>query len=328
MESKRILVCGGTGFLGTNLCQYFSNSHHEIFATKHIAQPKFQSKKVNYRTCDLTDKFSLQDLFVKVQPHIVINAAAVTSGSKDILEQPFLHITDNVIINSLLFEQCYKSQVEHCIFLSCSTMYPSSKKPQTEWDANNEVSSPYYAVAAMKLFCEQLCQFYSWQGDTKFTAIRHSNIYGPHDRFEFDKAHMVASMIRKTLEFGEIQVNGGPSNEPRRDILYVDDLCNFIDLCIEKQTNNYELLNCGYGEAFSVTKIINMIQQAAGTDKCISYNCDKQNIPTTTILDCTKAKKLLNWVPRIDIFDGLQATINWYKSIRDTRLMELYTNEV
>ena len=193
-------------------------------------------------------------------------------------------------------------------------MYESSNIPHNEDSHYLDSNSPYFGVASMKVFSENLCEFYAKLGKTKYTAIRHSNIFGPYDKFDLDKCHLVPAMIRKVLEQDAIQVIGAKDNEARRDILYIDDLINFIDLCIQKQTNNYELLNCGYEKAFSVTEIIDAIQNIAGTDKSIIYNDNKKNIATCTILDCSKARKLLNWYPKTSVQVGLRQTIEYYKN--------------
>jgi dTDP-4-dehydrorhamnose reductase len=61
-------------------------------------------------------KSSVEALFSSINPDIVIHAAAVTTGSKDVIEKPYLHVTDNMIINSLIFEACHRYNVKHCLF--------------------------------------------------------------------------------------------------------------------------------------------------------------------------------------------------------------------
>lgn len=319
MAQKRILILGGAGFIGTNLIKYYLHKDYEIYATNHNVNPSFTNSKVRYLHTDLTNESDVKHLFEKYQPSVVLHAAAVTTGSKDVLEQPYLHVTDNAIMNSLIFRECYLQKVEHCIFLSCTVMYQSKDSPQKEsdWNANDEIYPHYLGVGSMKVFSEKMCQFYSRLGDTKFTAIRHSNVFGPHDKFDLDRCHLVPAMIRKVVENDVIQVNGGKDNEPRRDILYIDDLCDFVNKCVEKQTEKYELINCGYGQAFTVSDIIGLIQEAHTCNKPVIYNVNKPNIPTTVILNCQKANDLLGWVPKTKIKDGLKKTIDWFeKNVR------------
>ena len=319
MVKKRILILGGVGFIGTNLIKYYLNKDYEIHATHHNTSPRFTNSKIVYYNTDLTKENEVIELFRSIKPHIVLHAAAVTTGSKDVLEQPYLHVTDNAIMNSLIFRECYLQKIEHCIFLSCTVMYQSKDFAQKEsdWNANDPIYPNYLGVGSMKVFSEKMCDFYSRLGDTKFTAIRHSNVFGPHDKFDLNRCHLVPAMIRKVAEDEKIQVNGGKENEPRRDIIYIDDLCSFIDLCIKKQKEKYELINCGYGQAFSVTDIIKLIQEINKCNKEIVYNVSKPNIPTTVVLDCNKANSLLGWIPKTKIKDGLKKTLDWFeKNVR------------
>ena len=86
----------------------------------------------------------------------------------------------------------------------------------------------------MKIYVEKLCEFYSKFGVNKF-LIRHSNIYGPYDKFDLKKSHVFGATVAKIMnqknKFIEVWGNGSE----QRNFLHVDDLMNFIDLAIKKQ---------------------------------------------------------------------------------------------
>ena len=90
-----------------------------------------------------------------------------------------------MVMNSLLFRAAFEKKVKHVIFFSCTVMLQSNNKPQTEidYDANIELHPRYFGVGQTKLYLEKMCDFYSRIGETKYTVIRHTNIYGPHDNF-------------------------------------------------------------------------------------------------------------------------------------------------
>jgi GDP-L-fucose synthase len=304
MSKPVILVLGGTGFIGNN-CANYLGLEKGYTVTYPIS-----------RTYDLTKRDDVDRLFLESKPDIVIHCAAKTTNSKDVVLAPWNHVTDNTLMNALVFEACHRYKVKHCIFMSCSVMYQPKDKPQTEldWNPGDEIYPAYFGVGNMKVYSEKLCEFYSRLGKCKYTVIRNSNVFGPHDKFEINKCHMLPALVMKVVDATDsIEVWGDPVNQAKRDIIYVDDVVSLVDKIIEKQTTPFERFNCGQGKAYSVSDIVNLVQKAVGKNLKITYNTSKPNIPTTVILDCEKAKKLLGWEPKTSIEEGLKKTVEWYK---------------
>lgn len=296
---KEMLILGATGFIGSACAKYFQNKYKITGITREAGDLRLETdvKKIINKNYD-----------------IVIQAAATTTGSKDVIERPYLHVVDNAIMNSLIFAECMYKKVKHVIFPSCTVMYQSKnyKQSETDWNPGEPIIDTYFGVGNTKVYLEKMCDFYSRLGETKFTAIRHSNVYGPGDKFDLDKCHMLPAMIRKINDATDTLEIWGDGTA-KRDLIYIDDLINFIDLCIDKQNNKYELLNCGCGNAYQVVDIAIMIMDLYKKSLKISFNKNKPNIPTTVILDSSKAEKLLNWTPKTTLIKGLTQTIEYYK---------------
>ena len=128
----KILICGATGFIGRNLVISLSkNKNIKIHAVSH-EEPSFEvknfSNRIKWHNADLRDSKAVSSILDGID--IVIQAAATTSGAKDIVNKdPYLHVTDNAIMNSLLLRQSMESKVKHFIFFSCTVMYKNSSKP-------------------------------------------------------------------------------------------------------------------------------------------------------------------------------------------------------
>lgn len=318
MSKIKVLVLGGSGFIGSSIVEKFSGDpKYEVTATVHHNLNKLNlNRKLIYHPVDLKDKGEVKLLFIKTSPDIVIHAAAVTTGSKDVIERPYLHVTDNVIMNSIVFEQAFLQKIKHVIFFSCTVMYQSNENPQKEsdWSAGNEVYPSYFGVANMKMYSEKMCDFFSRLGITKYTAIRHSNVYGPRDKFDLDKCHVFPAMVNKICNAKDtLEVWG--DGKASRDLIYIDDLVDFVDKCIQNQNSKYELFNCGAGYALSISEIIDRIKEAAGKDNLkLVYNNSKPNIPTKVVLNCDKAKDLLGWEMSTTCKYGAAKTVEWYKN--------------
>ena len=147
-----------------------------IFGTFNKKKP-FKNNKVKFLKCNLLNKKQV-DKCLKGKD-VVIMAAATTSGAKDIIERPYIHVTDNAIMNSIITRSAYDKNVPHIIFLSCTVMYHSqnSKIKEIDFNLNKKIYPNYFGAAWMKIFTEKMCEFYSNLNRNKYTIIRHSNVY-------------------------------------------------------------------------------------------------------------------------------------------------------
>ena len=307
---KKILILGASGFIGKNLALELSkNKNFQITGT--YFKKKTFLKKVKMICVDLTKKENT-DKIIK-NKDIVIQAAATTSGAKDIISKPYIHVNDNAIINSMVTRSCYDHKTKHVIFFSCSVMYnPYSKKPQKEKDFNpKKIYEKYFGAAHMKIFVENMCEFYSRLKINKYTVIRHSNVYGPYDKFSLEKSHVLAGTINKVFSSKEDVTIWGDGKE-KRDLIYVSDLINFVKIIINKQKKIYGLYNIGSGKLISVNKLTEKIIKISKKNIKKINDFSKKTLKTYICLDCSKAQNEFNWKPKISLDIGIKKTINWY----------------
>ena len=307
---KKILVCGATGFIGKNVTLGLSkNRKFEIHAVRFNRPAYKTSKNVKWHKADLRNSNEV-DKVVK-DMDIIIQCAATTSGSKDIVSKPYIHVTDNAIINSFIFRSAYTHQIKHFIFPSCTVMYPSSKKATKENDFTGKIIDKYKGAGETKVYLEKIANFYSMLSKTKFTIIRHSNIYGPHDKYDLDKSHVFGATITKVMKAKDDLEVWGDGSEIR-DFLHVDDLVDFIKTAISKQKTQYEIYNCGSGKAITIKQLCNLIVKISKKPLKINFNKDKPTIAFDMFLNCTKAKRELGWEQKIQIESGIKKTITWW----------------
>ena len=313
---KTMLVCGANGFIGRNALEYFKDSYDITAVLFSSSEPDYgKIEGVEYVVADLRIEEEVKNLFESQHYDVVLQAAATTTGSKDVVERPYIHVTDNAVMNSWIFREATLNDVGHLLFPSCTVMYQPKDEPQSEesWSADEEIYHNYFGVGNMKVFSEKMCDFYSRIGNTKFTAFRHSNVYGPYDKFDLDKCHVVPAFVNKvTNAEDEFEIWG--TGKASRDVVYIDDLIEFIDSCINNQESKYELFNCGAGQAFSILTLAETIMNLQDKDLNVKFDTTKPDIPTTVILDCTKAKDKLGWTPKTSLESGLKKTCDWYEN--------------
>ena len=135
---KNLLICGGEGFIGRNCLEYFAKSgNYNITSTYFSSQKHTPIDGVKYVKVDLRDEYQVKNI-VKGQD-IVIQAAATTTGSKDVINQPYIHVTDNAVMNSWLFRESVLNSVKHLVFMSCTVMYQPKPTPQKESEIPKDI---------------------------------------------------------------------------------------------------------------------------------------------------------------------------------------------
>ncbi len=312
---KKLLICGGTGFIGRNLLDYYVKKNtYEIYATYHETAPSAM-EGVTFVHADLTDRNDVQRVMKGMD--VVIQAAATTSGANEIVNKPYYHVTDNAVMNSLILREAFECKVDRLLFFSCTVMYQPNEKPrkETDYKESDELFPNYFGVGWTKVYIEKMCQFYSRICDTKFTVFRHSNIYGPYDKYDLERSHVFGATITKVMqteEGADILVWG--EGKEKRDLLYVEDLIEAVDLALEKQESKYELVNIGYGEAISVAELVKKVIEISGKKLGIKFDVSKPNIPTTLCLDCERAETLYGWKRRTELDEGIRKTMEWYRN--------------
>ncbi|MHB1947012.1 MAG: NAD-dependent epimerase/dehydratase family protein [Gammaproteobacteria bacterium] len=319
---KKVLICGATGFIGRNFTEQLSQrSDLEIHAVHFRRQP-YACANVTWHHADLRQPDDVERVMRGMD--VVIQAAATTSGSKDIVTRPYIHVTDNAVMNSYLFRSAFENQVKHVIFFSCTVMYPTcvNALKESDFDANQSLHPRYFGVGNTKIYLEKMCEFYAALANTKFTAIRHSNIYGPHDKYDLERSHVFGATVTKVMTASD-KVTVWGTGEEERDLLYVDDLVRFVELALEKQPEKYRLYNCGYGKAVAIKDLVNKIVAASGKKLVIEHDLSQPTIKTSLFLDCELAKQELGWEVQTDLETGIKNTLQWWNENIGVKTMEL-----
>lgn len=310
---KKVLVCGATGFIGRNIAErYLESDDFEVIGTYHKSKP-WTHPKLKMVQVDLTRADEVNQLLSGVD--VLIQAAAVTSGAKDIVNRPYIHTTDNAVMNSLIFRAAFDQGVPHIVFFSCSVMYSPSEKPikESDFDANAPMLPNYFGSGWTKIYLEKMAEFYSRLGKTKYTVIRHSNIYGPYDKFDLERSHVFGATVTKVMTSSDGKVRVWGTGEEERDLLYVSDLVDYVETAVRNQKQVFDLSNLGYGSAISVRDLVGKIIKLSGRNLEIEFDTSKPTIKTKLCLNTDRARLNLRWAPKISIDEGIQKTLEWYR---------------
>ena len=103
------------------------------------------------------------------------------------------------------------------------------------------------------------------------------------------------------------------TGEEERDLLYVEDLVDFVELALEKQESHYELANFGLGKATSIAQLVKSVVDISKRDLDIVYDTTKPTIKTSLAVDISCAEKLFGWAPNTSLESGIKKTMDWWK---------------
>ena len=311
---KKVLVTGGTGFVGVNLIKRLLELEAKVSATLHRKAPVICDTRITYMQCDL---MRAEDCHKAVQGmDYVFMCAANTSGAAVIQNNPLAHVTPNVIMNLLLLEAAYAAKVQKVLFISSNTVYPAFDHPVKEEEMMaGELFEKYFCVGWMKRFTEFVCEMYTAKikKPMPVVVVRPANIYGEYDDFQWETSHVLPALIRKVIErHAPLEVWGDGTDQ--KDFIYIQDFVDGMLLAMEK-VQSFEPVNIASGNSISIKEALDIILAADNyQDAQIVFNNSKPTMIPLRRIDVTKAKQVLGFEAKISFAEGIKRTIEWYKT--------------
>ena len=152
----KVLLCGATGFIGSNILRQLSPNKNYKFKAVGFNRKIENNLNCEEAYCDLRDPLFVQEITKDIDT--VLQFAATTSGSRDIVNTPSLHVTDNAVMNSYLLKYASENGVKKFVFPSCTVMYQSSETPlkETDFNPSEELFHNYFGVGNTKLYVEKI----------------------------------------------------------------------------------------------------------------------------------------------------------------------------
>ena len=316
MGIERILITGGSGFLGTNLLLKLKNQKVRLFSTYYKNRKFTKVKKVKYTRVDLENKKNCLKVCKNIDT--VVMCAANSSGAAIMQKKPLVHLNPNVFMNLNMLEAAYQSGVKKFIFISSNTVYPEVNHPVKEEEASFNFFKKYFIVGWMKRFSEVVCDVYSSKINSpmKTIIIRPGNLYGPFDKFDKEKSKVIPSLIRKIVERqNPLEVWG--DGKDLKDFLYIEDFCNAV-IKIMRKKNLSNIYNIASGKGVTINQIISILFKIEKIKNIkIKYDKTKPTMIPKRLININKAKKEIGIINKTSISIGLEKTIKWYKEIYD-----------
>jgi GDP-L-fucose synthase len=248
----------------------------------------------------------------------VFLCAAHTSGAAVIRTTPLVHITPNVLINTLMLDAAHRAGVARFCFISSGAAYPpTADRPVREDEMfDGDPHEVYFAAGWMKRYAEVLCRTYAEKipNPMPTVVVRPSNVYGPYDKFDFAVSHVTAALIRRVVErHSPLEVWGNGADV--RDLVYVDDFIEGM-LTAFAADRPYLAVNICAGAGHSVREILGKILKVDGYDGAdVRYDPSRPSTIPVRLMDNSLAREF-GFEARTPLEEGLRRTLEWYRKNR------------
>ncbi|MBF0244562.1 MAG: NAD(P)-dependent oxidoreductase [Planctomycetes bacterium] len=312
-EGKNVLVTGGAGFIGSNLVNRLVEDGARVRATLHEREPHERNARAEYVRCDLLQPGDCAQVCADMD--YVFLCAANTSGAAVMESTPLVHLTPNVIMNARMLEAAYAAGVRKTLFISTNTVYPVSDQPVRETDVTNEFFEKYFIVAWMKRFSEIMCEMYATKIKKPMhtVVVRPANVYGPMDDFAWETSHVLPALIRRVVERHDPITVWGDGRDVK-DFIYVDDLVQGLLLTMDR-VSGFDAANLASGRGYCLRDLLDLIIRLDGyANARVEFDASKPTMIPKRLIDPSKAEKLLGFSAQTTMEQGLQKTIQWYRS--------------
>ena len=301
----RVLVTGGTGFLGKSVCRElasngYNNGYNDVVA-------------IGSKDCDLRDQEATQKMINDSGADVVIHLAATVGGIGANKENPGRFMYENLVMGTNIIEASRVSNIDKFVMVGTVCAYPKfTPVPFKEGDIWNgypeETNAPY--GIAKKALMQLVCSYKEQYGFNGVNLIP-VNMYGPFDNFDPKISHVIPALILKFHTCKEVEIWG--TGSASREFLYVDDCARAIRLAMENH-NDPNPINIGTNSEISIKDLAHKIGEVMGHKGPVYFNSDYPDGQPRRCLDTSKAKEAFGFEAQVSLDKGLQQTVEWFRS--------------
>jgi len=304
---NKILITGSSGIIGTRLTEKLISEGYEIVGID--KRENKWNKEINENTLigDLRDKKNFEKIPEGID--LIIHLAA-NARVYDLIENPEKSFENiKILFNVLEFSRL--RNIRRMIFSSSREVYGENSSMNKLQSEENQIRGGENLYSASKISGEFLIKAYNKSHGLNFLILRFGNVYGMYD--EYDR--VIPAFIRKCKKNEDLTIIG---RDKRIDFIYIDDLVEGIILSIKKFDKiKNETINVGSGLATPIMKIAEFIKKEMRKENSIIIKDNRTGEVLNSVLDISKAKRILNFYPKTNIEEGLKKTIKWYNKNMD-----------
>ncbi len=313
MKKSKVIITGGAGFVGSNLCKKFLSKNWQVVAidnsitgTKENLKDFLNNPDFEFIQADITKPIRIAG-DIKLVLHFASLASPVRYFKYPV---ETLRAGSDGTFNTL---ELAKSKGARYLVASSSEVYGDPKEyPQNEeyWGNVNSVG-PRSMYDESKRFAEAVVMAYHRAFNLDTRIVRLFNSYGP--RMKIDDGRVVAAFIQKALEDNPIQIFGDGTQT--RSLCYVEDTVEGIYRISDVTDLNGEVFNIGNPDERQILELANLVVEFTSSKSRIEYLPARDEDPQRRCPDISKITKFTGWQPEIELREGVEKTIKYYRDL-------------
>lgn len=309
-QSRRVLVTGGSGFLGSHLLERLASREPAA-----IMAPSAEEY-------DLTEVAAVRTMFRECRPDTVFHLAAQVGGIGANRDNPGRFFYANIAMGIHVIEEARLAGVDRYVQLGTICAYPKHTpvpfREEDLWNGYPEETNAPYGIAKKAL----LVQLQAYRAQYGFNGIYllPVNLYGPRDNFDPATSHVIPALIRKMVEAKECDASEvvlWGTGSASREFLYVDDCARAVLLAAERY-DGPEPVNVGTGDEITIRDLATLIAEIVGFEGRLTTDPSKPDGQPRRCLDTSRAAELFGFRAGVSLREGLTRTIDWYLRSRGT----------
>ena len=318
-SSKKILVTGVAGFLGSHLAEKLAEMNYKVIGVDNMSGGYKDNipNNVEFFNFDCCDLDKMKEVMKDV--NVVYHCAATAHEGLSVFS-PY-HITKNNLLASVsVFTAAISNKVKRIIFCSSMARYGNQQTPFTE-DMNPKPVDPYaISKVAAENVLMNLCELNNIEW---IIAVPH-NIIGPRQKYDDPFRNVVSIMINRMLQNKAPIIYG--DGEQKRCFSYIDDCLSCLLPMLDQKNLNKQIINIGPDEEFvTINKIAEICSNITGNNLKPIYKKDRPREVKHAICSANKARKLLNYKTKTDLKNGISKTYGYIKR-RGAKPFEYHIN--
>jgi GDP-L-fucose synthase len=307
-RGKRVLVTGGSGFVGRNLTPLLVEAGGDVVAPS----------RADY---NLLEQVDVRRVMADVKPEVVFHLAALSGGILANRDYPADFCYQNLMMNTMVAHESWCAGVRKFVTLMGGCSYPAqAENPIREadlWNGYPQQESAAYSLA--KRMSVVMADAYRQQHDFDAIVLVPGNLYGPHDNFDLKNAHVIPATIRKFVEArqrGDAEVVAWGSGAPVRDFIYVRDACEAILIAAERYPGK-EIINLSSGVRTTIRELIDTVAELTGFRGQVRWDTSKPDGQMFKQFDVARMEQWLGFRCPTSLRGGLASTIAWFEQHYD-----------
>ena len=322
----KVLVCGGAGYIGSNMTAMLAAEGHEPIVFDNLSKGhKAAIGNNEFVLGDLADYELLVKTLNRFKIDAVMHFAAFIEVGESVKE-PLRYYYNNVSNTQNLLSAMEEAGVEKFVFSSTAAVYGMPREVPIKEDLHKNPINPY---GDSKWAVERMCHWQSQAGKLRYAALRYFNACGAGDRCRLGEdhrpeSHLIPLIIQAAMgKRADIKIYGTdyptPDGTCIRDYIHIEDLCRAHLLALNELSKNCELVyNLGNGKGYSVKEVIETVKTVSGKDFKVSATGRRPGDPPVLTSDAAKAKKELGWKPQIPQLEKIVETAwKWHNKYPD-----------